>query len=154
MKSSDIRTRMLLAALLPVVLVSLLLSSYFVVTRFDDLLNTYQQRTRLVVRQLAFASEYGLFSGNVLQLQALVNGAVRESDMSSAVILNNFGQIQVKAGAEIGAGVLDFSPNENARFDAVGRLDWLVQPVFASTVKLDDLYESAHAHASAGSVQL
>jgi len=57
----DIRTRMLIAALLPLVLVSSLLALVFLLARFDDMQESYQQRTRSVARQIALASEYGLF---------------------------------------------------------------------------------------------
>jgi hypothetical protein len=98
MKMVDIRTRMLLAALLPVTLIAILLSGVFLASRFGDLGEAYHQRARSLARQLATASEYGLFSDNITHLQTIASGALRESDVRSVAILNAQGEILVFAG--------------------------------------------------------
>jgi hypothetical protein len=62
-----IRRRILLAALLPVSLVVLLLIAVFLYIGLGDNEDSHGQRARSLARQLAGASEYGLFSGNVGQ---------------------------------------------------------------------------------------
>ena len=57
MRQLDIRASMLLAALLPVAVISCLLVVVFSLARSDDMETSYQQRVRLVARQLASASE-------------------------------------------------------------------------------------------------
>jgi len=143
MKTPDIRQRMLLAALLPVSLLSVLLSVVFLMASFDDITETYQLRTRSVARQLALASEFGLFAGNQQQLQTLALGALREPDVRWVAILDRQGKTLVSAGETRGEELLPFSSFEKQVFDAQRLLDVLAQPVFASGIKLDDLYEDA-----------
>ncbi|MCM2297573.1 ATP-binding protein [Rhodoferax sp.] len=144
MKTPDIRQRMLLAALLPVSLLSVLLSVVFLMARFEDITETYQLRTRSVARQLALASEFGLFAGNQQQLQTLALGALREPDVRWVAILDRQGKTLVSSGETRGEEPLPFSSFEKQVFDAQRLLDVLAQPVFASGIKLDDLYEDAN----------
>ena len=129
MRVLDIRTRMLIAALLPLVLVSSLLALVFLLARFDDMQESYQQRTRSVARQIALASEYGLFSGNQPQLQALVRGALREPDVRWVAIMDGEGRILVNSGDDVGEHAIVFGVQETQGFDARRRVDWLTQPV-------------------------
>lgn len=154
MRHLDIRERMLLAALLPVAMVSVLLAVVFLMARFDDLQESYLQRTRSVARQLALASEYGLFSANQTQLQTVVHGALREPDVRWVAILDAHGQILVSAGHEVSAMAIALSPQETQEFDAQRRLDILGQPVFASGIKLDDLYEESSSRSDGLPTQL
>lgn len=144
MKTPDIRARMLVAALLPVMLLSVLLSVVFLFARFDDLTQAYQLRTRSVARQLALASEFGLFAGNQQQLQALARGALREPDVRWVAILDAQGQTLASAGEAPGEEMLPVSSLEAQVADTQGLTDVLTQPVFASGIKLDDLYEDTN----------
>jgi signal transduction histidine kinase/ActR/RegA family two-component response regulator len=150
----DIRTRMLIAALLPLVLVSSLLALVFLLARFDDMQESYQQRTRSVARQIALASEYGLFSGNQPQLQALVRGALREPDVRWVAIMDGEGRILVNSGDDVGEHAIVFGVQETQGFDARRRVDWLTQPVFASGLRLDDIFSDKEARADGLPAQL
>lgn len=140
MRYFDIRDRMLLAAVLPVTLIAVLLSTVFLAGRYADLDEAHQQRSRSLARQLASASEYGLFSANTVSLQAIASGAMRESDIRSVVILNVQGLALATAGKP-GYSVLPaFEARENQwNIERTGH-DVLVQPVNASVVGLDDLF--------------
>ena len=98
MKLIGIRNRMLLAALLPVALVALVLAAVFLLSRFEDINTAHSQRTRSLARQLATASEYGVFSGNVIQLQTLARGALREPDVRSMTVVDAQGRFLARAG--------------------------------------------------------
>ena len=143
MRVLDIRARMLLAALLPVALISTLLAGVFLLARFDDMQESYQQRIRSVARQIALASEYGLFSANQAQLMALTHGALREPDVRWVAVLDSQGTMLASAGNKGGKHSLVFGTQETQAFDAQRRVDWLAQPVFASGIKLDDLFLDA-----------
>ncbi|PKO62437.1 MAG: hybrid sensor histidine kinase/response regulator [Betaproteobacteria bacterium HGW-Betaproteobacteria-18] len=154
MRRLDIRSRMLLAALLPVAMVSVLLAVVFLLARFDDMQESYQQRTRSVARQLALASEYGLFSANQTQLQTVVRGALREPDVRWVAVLDGRGQILASAGDDAGAPTLAYGAQEAQAFDVQRHLDILVQPVFPTGIELDDLYEESTSRAGGLPVQL
>jgi two-component system, sensor histidine kinase len=143
MKTPDIRARMLLAALLPVTLLCLLLPGIFLVSRFDDLTASYQLRTRSVARQLAMASEFGLFAADKTQLQSIARGALREPEVRWVAILDRAGAVLASAGEAKNQSLPALSASEARFFDEREALDVLTQPVFASGLKLDDLYEDA-----------
>lgn len=140
MKPLNIRTRMLLAALVPLVLISTLLAAVFLTARFDDLQTAYGQRNRSVVRQIALAGEYGLFSGNLQQLQALAAGALHEADVRQVVVLDSEGQTLVSLGDGAQLPIPPLSTSEQQGFASQGQLDWVAQPVFPSDVPLNDLF--------------
>ena len=140
MKTLNIRARMLLAALLPLALVSTLLAAVFLTARFDDMQTAYDQRNRSVVRQVALASEYGLFLGNRQQLQTLAAGALHEADVRQVLVLDSRGQTVASVGDSAQLVLPSLGPTEQQGFSSQGRLDWLAQPVFPSDVPLDDLF--------------
>lgn len=140
MKTLNIRNRMLLAALLPLALISTLLAAVFLTARFDDMQTAYDQRNRSVVQQIALASEYGLFSGNRQQLQALAAGALHEPDVRHVLVMDGHGQTLTSAGDDSQLTMPPLSSTEQQGFASQARLDWLAQPVFPRDVPLDDLF--------------
>lgn len=144
MKTPDIRMRMLLAALLPVMLLCLLLSGVFMMKRFEDINDSYQLRTSAVARHLALASEFGLFAANQVQLQTIARGALREPDLRWVGILDQEGRLQASAGDAEGASMPLGATLAGYIFGDQEELHVLSQPVYASGLKLDDLYEDAN----------
>lgn len=141
MKAPTIRTRMLLAALLPVFLISVLLAVFFLKARLDDVDQGFQQRSRAVARQLALASEYGLFSANQSQLQLLVSAGLQEPDVLWVRILDAQGQALASSGVQKMQIPVNLLSGEANYFDQSTHSEWLIQPVLASRIKLDDVYE-------------
>ena len=149
MKLGSITARMLLAALAPVTLIVLWLVGVFLVTRIADNDEAHSQRSRSVARQLAAASEYGLFSANQAFLQSLARAAMREGDVRSVAILDAEGRILASAGK---AGYQRQPPADNQeseQSDSRTGNKLLSQPIFATQVKLDDLFESQKAQVPA-----
>jgi len=64
MKNMSITSRMLLVALLPALLVTFLLSTYFLINRISDIESTELQHARTLSNSLAQASEFALASQN------------------------------------------------------------------------------------------
>jgi signal transduction histidine kinase/CheY-like chemotaxis protein len=140
MKWSDIRTRVMVAALLPVLIVGILLSVAFLVGRSSDLNDAYQQRARALARQLASASEYGIFSANETQLQSIGLGAAREPDVRSVDIFDSKGILLTRVGTPLLKSP-EMGIQESTVHDASNALDILVQPVHGSQISLDDVFE-------------
>lgn len=141
MKFFDIRDRVLLAALLPVTLVSFLLSAVFLLGRVGDLDEAHSQRARSLARQVASASEYGMFSGNASNLQAVAAGALRELDVRSVVIQNVKGDVLAQAGKTGYAKLPVLDSDERGWSDDTTHYDILVQPVIATPVRLGDVFD-------------
>jgi len=148
MKRLDIRARMVLAALLPLALIGTMFAVWMLMSRFDDLQTAYEQRNRLVARQVGLASEFGLFSGNQTQLQALAVGALQDSDVRWVAIIDARGHLLASAGNQQLAPRTDFQPVASAGTLPNQTVDWIRQPVFSSQTTLDDLFDGAAATTS------
>jgi signal transduction histidine kinase len=142
MKMGGIRSRMLVAALLPVTLIAVLLAGVFLATRLSELGTAHAQRARSLARQLAVASEYGLFSANITHLQIIANGALREADVRSVAILNAQGYVLASTGKPMRMMRPMQDGQESEGFNPATQTDLLSQPIAASQLKLDDLFES------------
>ena len=141
----SIRARMLLAALLPVTLVATLLAAVFLVVRVGDNAQAHQQRARSLIRQVALASEYGLFSANIASLQTIASGVLREADVRAAAIVDAQGSVLVRVGKPSYAGLPELSIQEGQLIDPATGIDRLTQPIVAAQVKLDDTLERSSA---------
>lgn len=137
-----IRARMLAAALLPVFLVVVALVAIFWTSRVADLDESHDLRARLMARQAALASEYGLFSGNVSALQVVLGGVQREADVRSVAVFDVDGRMLASTG------VLQYKGLQEARgavyqaFQRSRDVDVLSEPVASSNVPLDDFFGS------------
>jgi signal transduction histidine kinase len=141
MKFLDIRDRVLLAALLPVTVVAFLLSAVFLLGRVGDLDDAHEQRARSLARQVASASEYGVFAGNLGNLQTIAAGALREADVRSVLIQDVQGNVLARAG-KVGYKNLPLLGDDESQWnDETTRHDLLVQPVTTAQLRLDDPFE-------------
>ncbi|WP_240792011.1 ATP-binding protein [Rhodoferax bucti] len=147
-----IRSRMLLAVIAPIVLVVLTLMGVFWSTRVSDLDDAHTMRNKLMAHQVAMASEYGLFSGNIATLQAITSGLQREADVRSVAIFDSNGQLLAKTGRShygelpeaVGAGYI-------AQQRALG-VDVVWESVSSGSVSLDDFYTPQQTVPGAGTV--
>ena len=142
MKRLGIGARLLLTALLPVTLLGIMLAVVFLLARVTDVGEAHQQRARALARQLASASEYGLFSGNTTQLQSVARGAVREPDVRWVALVDANGLPLAQAGQGQPAQLPTLTPLESASLDPAGQQDWLVQPIVVNQVVVDDLFDA------------
>ncbi|MFN4003290.1 MAG: ATP-binding protein [Hylemonella sp.] len=149
MRLFDIRDRMLLAALLPVTLVAVLLSSVFLSGRYADLDEAHQQRARLLARQLASASEYGLFAANVANLQAIAHGALRLSDVRAVRILGAEGQVLASVGTPAVSTLPALGAQEQQWIDRASGHEVLVQPVLPQPLGLETTFDEGEVPAVA-----
>ena len=137
---TTIRTRMLAAALLPVTLVIVVLVGVFWSTRVGDLDAAHRQRAKLLVHQVAIASEYGLFSGNLTNLQSVVNGMQREPDVRSVAVFGAGGLLLARAGAGGYQTLADLSSPVYVQQQRARGIDVLTEVISTSDVQLDDLF--------------
>ena len=127
-----IQYRMLLTALLPVTLVAVLLAVTFLSGRVGDNAQAQSQREQALTRQVAALSEFGVFSANAASLQVVANSALREPDVRAVVIRSAGGTVLASAGKPRGAA------SQAVAVDPA--LDQVVEPITASQVPLDDLF--------------
>ena len=91
MRTWSIKWRVLLLALIPPIAISLVLAVYFTKVRFGEVQQSLHDRGRALVRQLAPATEYGLFTRNREILQDLADTVRREVDVSLVTISDGAG---------------------------------------------------------------
>ena len=96
---NTLRSRLLHAALVPVVVVVVTLITVFLNVRLDDLKSAHQQRGELLLRQLALGSEYGVFSGNQASLQAVALEIRKHPDVRGVAVFDASGALLATAGA-------------------------------------------------------
>ncbi|MCF6338217.1 MAG: response regulator [Gammaproteobacteria bacterium] len=91
MISPTLNSRILLLAVLPATVVSVIFFGYFVKQQIDDIEANMTDKGNTLVRHLASASEYGLFSGNMTILSPLIESALIKNDVISISITNSQG---------------------------------------------------------------
>jgi two-component system, sensor histidine kinase len=92
-KGWSISKRVMFLAVTPSILTMAVLISYFTYVRVADMDRALAQRSLAVARQLAQASEFGLFAGNHAILRRLTDAAQREPNVSSVTIRDAQGAI-------------------------------------------------------------
>ena len=149
MKWGGIHIRMLIAALVPATLVAVMMVGAFMTITWLDLNKLHDQQARALARQVAIASEYGLYSGDVPQLESVASGALRMTGVIYVAILDGQLNKLVAVGNALTRVPPDLSVKESQFFDRKTDTDLFHQPIVVSNVKLDDLFEPGGANDSA-----
>ncbi len=91
MNKWGIQGKVLFLALAPTALIAVVLALYFINSQIMDIERSLRERGLAIARQLAPASEYGVFSANHEILQHLTREAKREADVNWVMIadINN-----------------------------------------------------------------
>ncbi len=89
---------MLLVAVLPAALISVVLALYLIMLRFNDADRALEERGAALTRLLMPAAEYGAFSGNVAELRRLAEAVVREPNVTAVSFYDQDGVLLVSVG--------------------------------------------------------
>ncbi|MCW5590186.1 MAG: two-component sensor histidine kinase BarA [Legionellales bacterium] len=98
LKNWDIKKRVLLLALLPTILISIVLGCYFTLIRFQDLEAQLHKEGHFIIRELTSASKYGLFTNNRHLLQDLTDATIDNPNIDAAIIFDDHKNILAYAG--------------------------------------------------------
>lgn len=140
MKLGSIHSRILATALLPVGLVVVGLVGIFGSTRVGDLNDAHQQRHKLLVNQLAQASEYGVFSGNRANLQQICEAALDEPDVRAVTIFSTEGLVLARVGQSAFNTLEEVTGHHAAKPQKDRDVETWIQPIESDTVELNDLF--------------
>lgn len=110
----DIRPRAVLIAALPTMVMALVLIAYFTSSRLSDLEDAHFQRGKALARQLAAASEYGVFSGNLESLRKQANSILQERDVVRVAVFSPLQEVLADSNRSPPAGS-GLSPRERSR---------------------------------------
>ena len=152
MNNMGIQRRMLIIALLPATIIAVSLGIYFVVSQLNSLRDSLEERGISIVRQLAPASEFGMFSGNEDQLTRLAASVLQESDVQSVRISDSVGLVHVQLG-RLNTTLPGFEFTDSVRqpvsmISKDGSVLIFGAPIVQSTLAVDDYQERSPAAGS------
>jgi diguanylate cyclase (GGDEF)-like protein/PAS domain S-box-containing protein len=98
MKQHTIRHYVAWLTLLPLFIMTTSLEIYFLHDRSSNLDHELIEHGKLIARQLASSSEYGVFSNNKSFLENIAQGVLQQPDVSGLVILNTAAETLVEVG--------------------------------------------------------
>lgn len=119
MRQFSIRQHVAWLTLAPLLSMAICLESLFLHDRFSDLDSDLVERGRLIARQIAASSEYGVFSNNRFYLQNIAQGAMQQPDVRGVVILNAASESLYEGGEFFGMPIEAASDSESANRERV-----------------------------------
>lgn len=137
MESWGIRSRVMLVAVLPAVILAIILTVFFTRSRIADIEDAHIDRGRAFTRQLAAAAEFALFADNRPALHRLAESALSENDVRGLTILGPDGEVVAKVGkpAHLDTMARDTAPGIQALADGDLRI---IEAVLPSRLDVDD----------------
>ncbi len=137
-KKYSIRTHIIWFTLMPLMVMVILLEAFLLHDRYAELDGALITRGRLLARQLAASSEYGVFSDNRMFLDGIARSALQEPGVKGIAVMNAKPSVIVSAGdmsdAKIAMGLV--SPQAPV-FDN-GDVLLLYQPILATQVEINE----------------
>ncbi|MBA3033053.1 MAG: HAMP domain-containing histidine kinase [Gammaproteobacteria bacterium] len=141
MKPLGIRSRILLVALVPAVLVALLITGLLLFEQSKQSHIEQHRRLAALARQLSAAAEYDMFVGGVESLHSLLAAAVAEPDVDAAAILDAKGNV---LATTVESASLPQADGVIVGFDPPAKPEplkhWHVQPIRAASNAESDLF--------------
>ncbi|HEX5127331.1 MAG TPA: ATP-binding protein [Rhodocyclaceae bacterium] len=134
----DIRTRVLVVALVPTLALGILLTLLLTFSRLSDLEDSLIQRGQALAKQLAAASEYGLFAGNRDVLSQLANSAMSNADLQGVAIFDRDRTLMAVAGLQAHAS--QSAPGKSLVEEIGGGMLRISEPVVYTPAVDDDPY--------------
>jgi Single cache domain 4 len=98
LKQFSIRQYVGWLTLIPLLIMAVGLETYFLHNRSSDLDRDLMERGKLIARQLASSSEYGVFANNQSFLQNIAQGVLQQPDVRGVIILNAASESLIEAG--------------------------------------------------------
>lgn len=161
-----IQRQVAMLTLIPLLILTVCLEFFLLQGRFSDLDQSLLERGKLISRQLASSSEYGVFSNNQTFLKSIAHAVLHEKDVRGLMILNadekvllseyerhskseQLGVVDIASaliGTETGTSKLEqTSPKFTSRVN--GQLPissdehsiWIYQAIVPAQVSVDDL---------------
>ena len=150
MRHWGIKRRVMILALVPATLIAAMLAFSFIQSGIRDLDLSLRERGQAIARQLAPASEYGVFSGNREILQALAQSTMREADVKAVVVADSRGKVLAVSGRP-GIPVAAMSGAEGAPqvIASGGSSLAFTAPIYQSEINVDDFALAAFGETEA-----
>jgi signal transduction histidine kinase len=141
-RPDSIQSRIVAIAMLPALVLALGLGGYMIIQHQGDLENDLKQRGHLLARQLAAASDYGVFSGNTIALQSVVDSVGAEVAVAGVVVTDRSGRVLASKGHPIvlSAATLSLAPQRRDEKEIATAKEWIFfEPVRSPALLVDDI---------------
>jgi len=93
----SVKGRAFLLAFIPMLFITCLFSYYFIDVQLSDVDESINHHGKSVARNIANASEYGVFSGNTESLDTLLNASINDQDILTLTITDASGSVLVRS---------------------------------------------------------
>ncbi|MFD2229210.1 response regulator [Alkalimarinus sediminis] len=142
MRKWGVKTRVMVLALFPAITIALILGVVFTHTQISSIQNLLHERGLSLGRQLATASEYGVFTSNRPLLLSLTNATLEEKDVRSIMILDSFHRSLVHSGPKMLSVINPVKlPTDRVVIDETKDSTLFITPIKLQTPVVDELQE-------------
>ena len=134
MNKLGVKGRAFLLAFMPMVLITSVLSIYFISSQLENIETSINEHGKMITIHMARASEYGVFSENHENLNALLKQFITEEDVESITITD-------KAGVLITKSSKQKTENDNFPLENNPGIRVFRYPVTLLTAPIEDITE-------------
>ena len=144
MKNLGIKAQLILLGILPITIVTIVLTAYSIRNSIHTLEDSLKELGKVIATQLAPASEYGVVSGNLNFLQPLIQQALsHEPDILSILITDQYGHTLAVSGRAIEQATADTARQANTQVWELKDSLVFSAPVFKNTFEIDDFADES-----------
>lgn len=93
---SRIKTRALFLGIIPAAIMALTLTAFLITAQLDNLEMAFKERGKATAQEVAAASFYGIFSGDIDSLSLNLKPIVKRKDILSIIVNNAQGKLLLK----------------------------------------------------------
>ncbi len=133
-----IRSRVLLVAILPMMVLAILLTGFYTTARLGDLEDAHHARGKAFARQLVAASEYAVFSGNREALQQLTNAILSEEGVTGVLVGSRHGTLLARSGLSSHHSGTAIDRANTLQIEVDGDTLRIIEPIIPSRLELDE----------------
>jgi len=157
MKPFSIRQYVALLTFIPLFIMAISMEFYFLRHHFSQLDQGAVEKAELLAHQLASSCEYGVFSNNMIFLQNIANGALKQTDIHGVLILDANAGVLASAGqfsSAFKSEIIERNLAKRLQFARTGDIDdaivlqpmtagvqslWLYHAIIPAQITLDDI---------------
>lgn len=143
LKQWGIKGRVLFLALVPALVIAAGLTFYDISTRIKDIDQALNERGFAIVRQMAPAAEYGVFSGNHDVLARLAQSALQEADVTAVTIISGDGRTLAVSGHTLAAPSNSETTSPKSAVIENGNVLIFSAPIFQSQTEVENYLDPA-----------
>lgn len=133
-----IQQRLLILAILPVIITTMLLGYYVITSRIDDINSKLLERGKAFAKHIAPSAEFGIVAGNKDILQRIVSRSLKEDDVVSIAIFDDGGELLIN--------------NRNDIVVEPGDVIVFVEPIIETSIEVNNAFDQVNG--DTGVVQL